>query len=435
MRRFDDFRPVFSYRVAFPFLVALFLPLASAQADEFHYFNQLIGNRASGMGGAYTAISDDPAGLYYNPAGAVYAQASNLTASVNAFTVIEKTYSEVLGGRYDWRRESASLMPNYFGITQPFWKGILGLSFAVPDSIIEDQDQNFTTNFPSSLQGLDITQYTINIKKQDETYKFGPSFGMSITDNFSVGLTGYFHYRSKDYIKNEYVMLDYSSSPNTYNDYEWTNYYYESNEYGFEPILGLMWSPVDKLSLGLRISKVAIFTSETVPQTTYRSEILGNITNFSYDDTVEKASHKKREHPVNVRVGVGYFLSESLMFTGDFSYYTATDDNYFGDREATWDVAVGSEWYFSPKLALRAGLFTQNANTPDVVTGKVNQAEHIDLYGGSLSLTRFTKNSTLTGGASLSMGSGEAQIFANAPMVQKVDQLSYTIYLATSYNY
>ena len=40
-----------------------------AAADEDHYNNIIIGDRPAGMGGAYTAISDDPSGLYYNPAG------------------------------------------------------------------------------------------------------------------------------------------------------------------------------------------------------------------------------------------------------------------------------------------------------------------------------------------------------------------------------
>ena len=41
-------------------------------ADDLHYVNMLVGNRAAGLGGAYTAISDDPTGCYYNPAGIAF---------------------------------------------------------------------------------------------------------------------------------------------------------------------------------------------------------------------------------------------------------------------------------------------------------------------------------------------------------------------------
>ena len=55
----------------------------SVLADEYHYNNMLIGDRASGMGGAYTAVSDDATGMFYNPAAIVYVGDRNFSASVN----------------------------------------------------------------------------------------------------------------------------------------------------------------------------------------------------------------------------------------------------------------------------------------------------------------------------------------------------------------
>jgi len=59
------------------FTTAILFVSAWVFADEFHYNNLLIGDRASGMGGAYTAISDDASGMYYNPAGIVYVTDKN----------------------------------------------------------------------------------------------------------------------------------------------------------------------------------------------------------------------------------------------------------------------------------------------------------------------------------------------------------------------
>jgi long-chain fatty acid transport protein len=412
--------------------LAAFLVNPAARADEDHYTNQLIGDRAAGMGGAYTAVSDDPAGTYYNPAGIVYAQTGNITASANTFSTNEKTYSAVLGGQYDWKRESYSILPNFFGIVQPLGRGSIGLSFAAPDLLIEDQDQQFNDNFPSSIPGIDIDSYTINIHKKDNTYKFGPSYAQEVTKNLSIGLTAFFHYREKDFIKNEYVMLDNFTAGNAYRDYEWTNYYEESVEYGIEPILGIMWTPMEKLSVGLRVSQVRIHSSDTTFQNTRRSEIQGAITNgqammANFDD--------KREHPVNTTLGAAYFASDSLLLSGDLAYYSSVNDAFFGDREETWDAAVGMEWYFSPKTALRMGIFTQNANTQDVMAGSQNQDEHLDLLGLSASLTQFTRNSSITGGFSVTYGEGEAQVFSNSPSVQDVESLGYSIFLSTSYSY
>ena len=413
-------------------VISLFLVSPQLYADEDHYSNQLIGDRAAGMGGAYTAISDDPAGTYYNPAGIVYAQAGNLTASANTFSTNEKTYNSVLGGRYDWKRESYSILPNFFGIIQPLGSGYIGLSFAAPDLLTEDQDQQFNDNFPSSIAGIDVDSYTINIHKKDNTYKFGPSYAMELNKNLAIGLTAFFHYREKDFIKNEYVMLDNFTVGNSYRDYEWTNYYEESFEYGFEPILGIMWTPVDKLSVGLRVSQVQIFSSDTTFQNTFRSEIQGTVVNSqalmaNFDD--------EREHPLNTTLGLAYFASESLLLSGDVAYYSSVSDSFFGDREETWDLALGMEWYFSPKTALRMGVFTQNANTLEVVAGGQNQNEHLDLVGLSASLTRFSRNSSITGGFTINYGEGEAQVFSNNPTVQDVESLGYAIFLSTSYSY
>jgi len=85
------------------------LSAAPVMADDEHYVNFLLGGRAMGMGGAYTAISDDPAGMFYNPAGIVYAHSPNLSASVNAFRFSNKTFESVLTGGNDWSRENSAL--------------------------------------------------------------------------------------------------------------------------------------------------------------------------------------------------------------------------------------------------------------------------------------------------------------------------------------
>ena len=106
---------------------------ANSFADDFHYNNILIGDRASGMGGAYTAVSDDASGLFYNPAGIVYVTDRNFTASVNAYSSQTKTYDNVIAGQ-PFERKSSALLANYFGFVKPVGNLKLGFSFAVPDS-------------------------------------------------------------------------------------------------------------------------------------------------------------------------------------------------------------------------------------------------------------------------------------------------------------
>jgi hypothetical protein len=69
------------------------------------------------------------------------------------------------------------------------------------------------------------------------------------------------------------------------------------------------------------------------------------------------------------------------------------------------------------------------------MAGSQNQDEHLDLLGLSASLTQFTRNSSITGGFSVTYGEGEAQVFSNSPSVQAVESLGYSIFLSTSYSY
>lgn len=66
-------------------IFTLFALVGMATVDDFHYNSVIIGERASGMGGAYVAVSDDTAGLYYNPAGIILAQSNSVSASVNTW--------------------------------------------------------------------------------------------------------------------------------------------------------------------------------------------------------------------------------------------------------------------------------------------------------------------------------------------------------------
>ncbi len=149
-------------------------------ADELHYNNMLIGDRASGMGGAYTAISDDASGLYYNPAGIVFAEDKKLSASVNAFHSTTTTYKGVLGGS-DWTRDSSALVPNFFGVTQKFGDSYLGFSYAVTDSVVENQDSRFTTV-------ANIPEFIVNVNNRDTTTLIGPSYAVDLTDSLNLEL-------------------------------------------------------------------------------------------------------------------------------------------------------------------------------------------------------------------------------------------------------
>lgn len=420
-----------------------------ANADEYHYTNMLVGERPAGLAGAYTAVSDDPAGMYYNPAGISFRTGGNLSASLNAYFVSNKNYDNALGSQA-WERSMSALQPNFFGIVQDFWKGALGFSYAVPDSISSDQDQVFTdfqiqtieNNLPKTVN---VKRYAINYDQDDNTYLFGPSYAMKITEDLAIGTTLYIHYRDHEQIANLQSIYIVNQSDVV----GWGNVYIEGRELGLRPMIGLMWSPSDeKYAIGASVSKTFILDSNfSVVQSSY---LEGKFERY------EAATDARRQTELKVAVGGAWFPTQSIMLSADVTYYSGVDEvsdktpeaNYYPQKVQPLEpvvgikkypvinVAGGIEWYISPISAIRAGLFTNFANTPKVKSGGTDQEEHVDLYGGSLSYSMFSKSSSLTFGASVSRGTGQAQINSDIPTsIQNLDITNMLFFMGTSYSY
>jgi long-chain fatty acid transport protein len=119
----------------------------------------------------------------------------------------------------------------------------------------------------------------------------------------------------------------------------------------------------------------------------------------------------------------------------DATYYSKVHDADFGDKEAVLNIAIGTEYYFNKEWAIRGGVFTNRANTPDLDPAQLNQREHMDLYGTSLSLSRFTRNTSVSLGGIVSYGTGKAQIARNDPAIQDASTFGWTLFLSSSYSY
>jgi len=398
-----------------------------AIADEFHYNNLLIGDRASGMGGAYTAISDDATGMFYNPAGIAYVGDRNFSASVNAYYSQTKTYDNVIGGQ-PFKRESSALLANFFGIVKPLGKFKLGFSYAVPDAVSEDQKQTFT-NVSNTT-----SRFTIDLNNRDTTINFGPSLAAEVNKDLSAGLTLYVHKRDSQLILNQFVeKRDAITGVSTSN--QWTNKYYWLNETGVRPILGVAWSPADKISLGLSLSKTFVLSSDSKSQDTCWDSATAvgcpvDAPAVSIQAPTRTSSNFKRLYPTRVAIGAAYFADKNLLFSGDLIYHTAVKDT-FGERVATINAALGTEYYLAKHWALRAGLFTNRANTPNIQAGVTNIEEHINMYGGSMSITNFSGASSVTLGGSVNYGTGKSQIMDRAT-VQNASTFGWLIFLSSS---
>jgi long-subunit fatty acid transport protein len=194
--------------------------------------------------------------------------------------------------------------------------------------------------------------------------------------------------------------------------------------------VGLMWTPGEKTSVGLSIAKTEILDSET------RSDVYFKPTYSNDSLHVIQKDSGDREYPLSFNLGIAHFPSASTLYSFDVSYYGAADDDFYGKREPVWNAAVGTEHYFNSSWAMRAGLFTNFTSAESLEEGKTKDTnEHVDLYGGSLSISYFSRGASLTLGGDYSQGSGDAQVVSGSTELQDLDMQVWSIFLASSYNF
>ena len=399
-------------------LFFLTLSLCFSHADDSHYINCNVGDRASGMAGAYTAISDDSSGCYYNPAGIALAPSNKFSASVNAIGSSTKVYKDVLqsttGGSLDWEQKSFSLLPNYFGIVQEFGPGMLGFSYAVPESVQMRQKQTFANIQGASL----IDTFTVNLNNSDKTYLFGPSYGYKVSDSLSLGGTLYYYYRDVEIITNQFIRF-------ASGDDVISNQYSTRTDQGIKPMLGLIWDPVDNLSLGFTVSKLFLIDNETEIQTIQNNDPTPadfNLFNIKHSD--------KDKYPLSASLGLAWFYSPKLLFSWDLKYFDSEDEKVY-----VINTALGAEYYTSDRFAFRAGFYTDISNAEDVSSTEPSYSDQINIYGLTASGTFFSGKSSISLGIDYGFGQGEAQVFADSYSVYDVDYSNITVHISTSFSY
>ncbi|MDX1960120.1 MAG: transporter, Ompp1/FadL/TodX family protein [Leptospiraceae bacterium] len=374
-------------------LLSFFLTTSiSIFADAFHNINGFFGERASGMGGAFTAVSDDPSGAFYNPAGLSYAYDNAISLSASNYTTIKKTYKNVIGPGQNYSRNSQNYIPNFFGIVREMGKGKIAFSIVSP---VQDSFQrNDTINNPIFYN--DVRSLRFYNRENYNQIMTGFSYSRPITKKISLGATLYY-FNDQASISNTSLVLnrDKSYSTQTLSDNRVT--------VGFMPIIGLMFTPTEKLSFGLSLRRTMVTGENRLVNTfalnssaadsdqivfvegTHRA-LSGNIGNTLY----KGAAPTGRIPEVNeVRAGVAFFPNKKLMTSFDIintSGYSRKQDNteiLFGggvnptitltDKEnlelkryETTNFAAGLEYFLTEYIAIRVGGFTNYANSKKI---------------------------------------------------------------------
>ena len=395
-------------------LISIGFSTTSLYADDAHYKNILIGERAATMGGSYVAISDDSTGCYYNPAGIAYAVGDSLSGSGNVLHKMKTVYTEAIGTQ-DWIRESESLVPNYFGVLKKYKDYSFCFSYVVPEAFIEHQDLVF--NNPLST----VKKYYQSLHSEDITYLLGPSAAMQFGDSLSLGLTIYYHYRS--FIRQYHYFLE--STDGSYQLYYGSR---KLREDGVMPKLGIQWSPWSMLTLGMAVDQALLVNSSFQGDASYHSTDNSTGTASLLTTMTRSKSETKRKFPLHLAWGVSYFPTPSLLYTVDLDYYQAAEKG----RVDIMNYSGGTEYYINPTNAIRFGMFTNYTNLPLPDSSTTAPYEYIDILGASFGYTSYSSSSSLTVGATYTTGSGKAWLYSGSTETRNMTRESFSLLFSAS---
>ena len=175
------------------------------KADQFHYHNLVVGERAMGLGGAFAAISDDASGVVYNPAGLGFALSSDISGSANAIYSKKTVYKKAIASD-DFTEKSSGIFSPFFGGLQKLDSTLPGLALAFCmyslDSELKDQDDKI-----ENIGGLERFHRTTNIRASTTGYGLG--IAKRIGGNFSLGVS--LSYLVIDELIQEYQDVQYKS--------------------------------------------------------------------------------------------------------------------------------------------------------------------------------------------------------------------------------
>lgn len=372
-------------------LLILFICATIVNADSYHNINGFFGEKAAGLGGAYTAISDDPSGAYYNPAGLTFAYDNSISLSASNITRTGKTYENVIGPGQGYSRNSQNYIPNFFGIVKEVG------NYKVAFSIVNTLNETFNRNdqivnpiyYPSvrSLRSYNIESYN--------QVQAGFSIARSITEKLSLGATLYYTLDTANLANT--ALVQYANKG--FNGITGSD---NRKTTGFMPVLGIMYMPSNKVSLGLslrhqfvtagnRLTNGFAYQSNSNSDGIYFTEGTNTANGGSVGQAPYVAGKLNGKIPetTELRTGIAVFPSKQFMAAFDTIYTSGyqkgmnqNDFYYFGGsknqytirdsdvqelrRYATMNFALGIEYFLSDNFSIRAGMFTNNSNSRNV---------------------------------------------------------------------
>lgn len=401
---------------------------SAALADQMHYRNVITGERAQGLGGAYSGVADDASGVFYNPGGLAFAQSNDISGSANAFYSKKVTFKKAFLGVSDFVEDSGGTFAPFFGVMQKLDKYMPGLvggfAYYTLDTELKDQD-----DLKTNLGALQRFHRAANIRAA--TFGATGALGYRVSPSLGVGLSfGYVKVDELTQVSQNYTI---TSGPNYMAQSLRESLVAHGAQLGF----GVQWAPSAQVSVGGMV-RSGSYASQKYSQVVDKVKVDAGVIDAS--PATATSDNPLGSMPLEMRAGVAWFASPRLLVTSDIDFHEAVSDTSdvtktLFTRESVTNFALGTEYYLTASVPFRFGVFTNYDATPTPTTSKLGQPDHIDYMGTSLFLALAQPNSQISAGVVVQKGTGKSQKNATDSGLQDVESLAYTLGFSATHSF
>ncbi len=426
-----------------------------AYADDTHYQDYVIGGRSMGLGGAFAALSDDPSGVYFNPAGLVDMQSNDLQLSTNLYGYEQGNIQSNLNLPILQDVDFADL------IVVPASAGFGSLIGQEPRPAARRHAYGMSVIVPS------YRSFSIRSNSQDKTYYrqvtdrelwSGIGYAYKIGHGLSVGVSAYYVLRiasdREDFSERNVQNPSQAVFKVVNNNVSFVNgsvVFLVGAKYWITP----SWTA----GLSLRMpsiqahSQSELFFSKGVSNPQNAS---GAVSTFERYETSESNSQTKYS-PV-LRVGTSYHKKHRMLLSADMTYHAPVSyklvdvaDPYLSrlpfspyvKRQHVVNVNLGGEFYLIQDVSVALGFFTDFSSAPKNSSNpQRDELPHVDIFGTSLAMSYSSDHTITRVGLVYSAGkgtdvvpqTGDGFYGVSEPTTrfQKVDYIQSFLYLYVS---
>lgn len=442
-------------------LLVLFAALPG-RADDSRYQDYPVGSRAMTLGGAFVALSNDPSGLTYNPAGACDMHKLNVNVSASLYGLERQSRGDlnlVGAGTFSLATLSnLNVIPGEAG----FLKG-----FGAQDARGSEYAAGFDVTVPSfRTYGIDVpAPNRSHSRVVDRTFDVAAGGGMRVTRDLNLGLSLHYVLRLFDQVEDSLITDGAPVDPKvgTYN---------ASGQFNNSNLVLQLGAKVrlddDRWQLGASLSLPGVHIY-SAGQVSIQDVVLDPAAPSGQKSTVTTLETADVQNstpvPLMFRVGAARVEPGAWTLSAQLTVHAGATYQRFGvpdavarrlrmqsriDRSPVADLNLGGEYLINRDWSAALGFFTSNSGAPALATRSDGSLEagsshlpNVSLVGGTATLGMLGNHSITRLGLSVSYGSGEDAVPADPTGVfdptgytrAAVRQLFLYVFLASTFRY